>query len=125
MRRWLARLVLLLIASGPCAPVADAQESASSGIVGPVLASPKSGIPGVTVTVIHTGTNAQRVVATDLEGRFAVPGLPPATYRIRVEISGFQTAELTTFTVRNGEIARPAITLAPANVAETITVVGE
>ena len=54
-----------------------------------------------------------------------MPGLPPATYRIRVEISGFQTAELTTFTVHNGEIARPTITLGLTSVAETVTVVGE
>ena len=125
MRRGLSGLVLLLIASCLCAPVVDAQESASSGIAGQVLDSSKSGIAGATVTVIHTGTNAQRVVTTDAQGRFAVPGLPPATYRIRVELSGFQTAELTTFTVRNGEIARPAITLALASLAETITVVGE
>jgi outer membrane receptor protein involved in Fe transport len=125
MPRWLSGLVLSLIAFCLCAPVVDAQESASSGIVGQVLDSSKSGIPGATVTVIHSGTNAQRVVTTDGEGRFAVPGLAPATYRIRVEISGFQTAELTTFTVRNGEIARPTITVAPASVAETVTVVGE
>ena len=87
MRRWLSGLVLLLIASCLCAPTVDAQQSASSGIVGQVLDSSKSGIPGATVTVTHTGTNAQRVVTTDAEGRFAVPGLPPATYRIRVEIS--------------------------------------
>src|SRR5262245_30028968 len=125
MPGWLSGLVLLQIAFVLSAPVVHAQESASSAIVGQVLDSTKSGIPGATVTVIHGGTNAQRVVTTDLEGRFAVPGLQPAIYRIRVEISGFQTAELATFTVRNGEIARPAITLAPANVAETITVVGE
>src|SRR5262245_45322080 len=125
MPRWLSGLVVLLIAFCLSAPVVDAQESASSGIVGQVLDSSKSGIPGATVTVTHSGTNAQRVATTDLEGRFAVPGLQPATYRIRVEISGFQTAQLTTFTVRNGEIARPTITLAPASVAETVTVVGE
>src|SRR5262245_4214006 len=90
MPRWLSSLLLLPIAFCLCAPVVDAQESASSGIAGQVLDASKAGIPGATVSVTHSGTNAQRVVTTDLEGRFAVPGLPPATYRIRVEISGFQ-----------------------------------
>jgi hypothetical protein len=77
------------------------------------------------VTVINAGTNAQRVAVTDGEGRFSVPNLPPATYQIRVELSGFQTTEIKAFTLRNGDIARPTITLGLANVSETVTVVGE
>src|SRR5207344_3521446 len=80
-----------------------AQESASSGIVGQVVDSTKGAMPGATVTVINTGTNAQRVVNTDGEGRFSVPNLPPATYTIRVELSGFQTSQITGITLRNGE----------------------
>src|SRR5262245_11997085 len=104
---------------------ARAQESASSGIVGLVTDSTHGSLPGATVTVINTGTNAQRVTVTDADGRFAVPNLPAATYTVRVEMAGFQTVELKDFTVRNGEVARPSITLGLANVAETITVAGE
>jgi hypothetical protein len=81
-------------------------------------------MPGATVTVVNVGTNAQRVVNSDAEGRFSVPNLPPATYRVRVELSGFATAELKELVLRNGEVARPTITLGLANVAETVTVVG-
>jgi hypothetical protein len=102
-----------------------AQESASSGIVGQVVDSTKGAMPGATVTVINTGTNAQRVAVSDGEGRFSIPNLPPATYQIRVELSGFQTTEIKAFTLRNGDIARPTITLGLANVSETVTVVGE
>ena len=101
-----------------------AQESASSGIVGQVVDSTSGAMPGATVTVINVGTNAQRVVNTDAEGRFSVPNLPPATYSVRVELSGFATAELKELVLRNGEVARPTITLGLANVAETVTVVG-
>jgi len=101
-----------------------AQESASSGIVGQVLDATKGAMPGATVTVINTATNAQRVVATDGEGRFSVPNLPPATYTIRVELSGFETTELKGVILRNGEVGRPTITLGLANVAENVTVVG-
>jgi hypothetical protein len=106
-----------------CAGV-QAQESASAGIAGQVLDTTRAAVPGATVTVINAGTNAQRVATTDAEGRFTVPNLPPATYVIRVELPGFQTAELKDFILRNGEIARPTMTLALANVAETVTVVG-
>jgi Carboxypeptidase regulatory-like domain/TonB-dependent Receptor Plug Domain len=114
--------VALLLA---CGTAAIAQESASSGIVGQVTDATHGTLPGATVTVINVGTNAQRVTTTDAEGRFSVPNLPAATYTVRVELAGFQTVELKDFTVRNGEIAKPSITLGVANVAETITVAGE
>src|ERR1044072_2264000 len=82
-----------------------AQESGSSGISGQVVDSTRGAMPGATVTVTNAGTNAQRVVVTDAEGRFTVPNLPPATYSIRVELSGFQPAEIRDLTLRNGEIA--------------------
>jgi hypothetical protein len=113
----LAALVLLGTA-------VNAQESASSAIVGQVMDTTHGAMPGATVTVTHTGTNAQRVTTTDGEGRFSVPNLPPATYTIRVELTGFQTAELKDVTLRNGDIARPTITLGLANVAENVTVTG-
>src|SRR2546425_5470280 len=113
-------LVALVI---PC-PAGWAQESASSGIVGQVTDSTRGALPGASVTVTNTGTNAQRTAVTDIEGRFTIPNLPPATYQIRVELSGFQTAELNDVTLRNGEIARPNVVLGLASVAENVTVTG-
>ena len=115
---------MTLVALWLLTPGLRAQESASSGIVGQVVDSTRGAMPGATVTVINVGTNAQRVVNTDAEGRFSVPNLPPATYSVRVELSGFATAELKELVLRNGEVGRPTITLGLANVAETVTVVG-
>ena len=115
----LALLALLFLSPG-----LRAQESASSGIVGQVVDTTKGAMPGATVTVINTGTNAQRVITTDAEGRFSVPNLSPATYTVRVELSGFATAEVKGVVLRNGEVSRPTITLGLANVAENVTVVG-
>jgi hypothetical protein len=103
----------------------DAQESASSGIAGQVFDSSKAAVPGATITVTNVGTNAQRVTQSDSEGRFSVPNLPPAAYSLKVELSGFQTTEVKDLALRNGEIARPTVTLGLANVSEAITVTGE
>ena len=54
-----------------------------------------------------------------------IPALPPATYHIKVELQGFQTAELPNFVLRQGETARPTITLGVATVSESVTVTGE
>src|SRR6266513_1317426 len=119
------RLVSLVLVAAICQATAVlAQESASAGIAGQVFDSSHAAVPGATVTVINAGTNAQRVATTDTEGRFTVPNLPPAAYVIRVELSGFQTAEVKDFILRNGEIAKPTLTLTLANVAENVTVVG-
>src|SRR5687768_1385839 len=120
------KLVSLVLASVFLASTSGwAQQSASSGLVGLVTDSSQAAIPGATVTVTNVGTNAQRTTVTDGEGRFLVPALPPATYHIKVELQGFQTAELSNFVLRQGEMARPAITLGVATVTEAITVTGE
>src|SRR4029450_9790504 len=93
----------------------SAQESASSGIVGQVTDATRGALPGATVTITNVGTNAQRTATTDADGRSSVPNLPPANYTIRVELAGFQTVELKEFPLRNGEVARPTVTLGLAN----------
>ncbi|HEV3217270.1 MAG TPA: carboxypeptidase regulatory-like domain-containing protein [Vicinamibacterales bacterium] len=118
LRRFIFSLGLLLL--GCCG--AYAQQSASSGIIGQVTDASKGSVPGATVTVVNVATNAQREAATDTEGRFSIQNLAPASYDIRVELSGFRTVELKNFELRQGEIARPAITLELATIAETVTV---
>jgi hypothetical protein len=103
----------------------SAQQSASSGLAGQVTDSSQGAVPGATVTVTNVGTNAQRIAVTDAEGRFSIPALPPAAYHIKVELQGFQTAELPNFVLRQGETARPTITLGLAPINETVTVTGE
>jgi carboxypeptidase family protein/TonB-dependent receptor-like protein len=121
----LRRLTSVIVAAlvSICA-AASAQESASGGITGQVLDPTHAALPGATVTVINAGTNAQRVVTTDAEGRFTVPNLPAATYIVRVELSGFTSVEVRDFTIRNGELAKPTLTMALANVSENVTVQG-
>src|SRR5215469_762235 len=87
-----------------------AQQTASSGIVGQVTDATQAAVAGAAVTVTNTGTQAQRVATTDAAGNFSVPNLPPATYQIRVEKSGFQTAVVSAFDLPIGQIAHPTIT---------------
>jgi hypothetical protein len=121
LRRLIFSIGVVLLAG----VAAHAQQSASSGIIGQVTDASKGSVPGATVTVVNVGTNAQRDATTDAEGRFSIQNLAPATYDIRIELSGFRTVELKAFELRQGEIARPAITLELATLAETVTVTSQ
>ena len=113
----LTLVVLVGVAAG-----ARAQESASSSIVGVVTDSTQAPLPGATITVTQTGTGLQRVVVTDSEGRFSMPGLRPATYDIKVELSGFNNTELKAVVLRTGETIRPTLSLSVGTVQESLTV---
>ena len=48
-------------------------------------------VPGGKVTIVNEGTGLDRVVITDIAGRYHLAGLPTGTYTARVEKQGFQT----------------------------------
>jgi hypothetical protein len=122
LRRLVGLTLVLLIAV--CVS-AHAQESASSAIIGLVTDPTQASLPGATVTVTQVATGAQRVVVTDVEGRFSVPGLRPATYDVKVELSGFRPAEMKELVLRTGETMRPTLTLSLGALEEQVTVTGE
>jgi hypothetical protein len=65
-----------------------AQDPGRAEISGRVI-SDNASLPGVRVTAISA--DQERSVATDANGRFAIRGLSPGNYQIRVELPGFQT----------------------------------
>jgi len=122
----LHRLISLSLAFvlAACA-IAAAQQCASSAIIGSVIDATQAALPGAIVTVTQIGTRAERVVVTDSDGRFSVPGLRASTYSLKVELSGFRTAEIKELVLRDGESIRQTLTMPVATVTESVTVVGE
>ncbi len=119
-------LVATLVAFSLILPAAaNAQESTVAGIVGAVKDASGASIAGAKVTVTNTGTGAERQAVTDDAGDFAVPNLPPATYTIRVEKPGFQSAVIAPFDLRVGLVLRQTVTLAVGAVSEAVTVQAE
>jgi hypothetical protein len=122
MYRTLLSLALGWVLALGASPGALAQQSAASGIVGQVLDASGGALPGATVTLTNVGTSAQRTATTDAQGRFSFPSLPPATYTLRAELQGFQSAELKNFELRTGETASPTLTLGVGTVTESVNV---
>ena len=63
-------------------------------IVGTVTDPSGGALPDATVTVTNTQTAISRQVKTDQLGNYRVESLVPSTYTIKVEHSGFETAEV-------------------------------
>src|SRR5688572_16369395 len=99
--------------------VAQVLEATLYGIV---QDSSGGALPGVNVTVTHQGTTLTRDTVSDGRGEFTLPALPPGTYTIRIELSGFKTYENKGITLSAGQTVRQTFALEVGALAETVTV---
>ena len=79
-------------------------------------------LPGVTITVTRPDTGYTQTTVSDGTGLARVPALPPGTYNIRLELSGFAPLERRDVTLRVGQTVRLNATMLVANVGEQVTV---
>jgi hypothetical protein len=84
-----------------------------------------SGIAGATVTVTAQETGLERTAKTDEAGHYLVPLLPVGTFTVRVESSGFRTAESKDMNLQVQQARELDFTLVPATVNTTVTVAGD
>ena len=122
------RNLLVLLAVTAFAVAADtlvlAQSFERSRVEGLVADESGGLLPGVTVVVRNADTGLVREVVTDSDGRYVVPGLPPGSYEVRAELSGFQPALQQNVTLQVGQTTSINLTLKVGTVSEQVTVVG-
>jgi hypothetical protein len=87
----------------------------------------KSGsvVPGATVTATSQGTGLSRDVKTDNAGHYLFPLLPVGTYTLRVDETGFQSAESKDLVLHGDEARELDFSLSPATVNTTVVVSGD
>src|SRR5271168_8343 len=93
MKTTLLAGAFLLMAGLFCGnPAAYAQGSGTSAeIRGTITDSTGASVPKVTVTAEDTEKGIHRTAVTETDGGYRLTGLPPATYTLSAQISGFQT----------------------------------
>ncbi len=112
---WLIALALLL------PPTLAAQQNAT--VQGIVVDESQGVLPGATVTATEINTGLQSVAVTTQEGRYRLDSLPPGRYKLRIELSGFASAELADIELLVGANATvPRVAMKVAALEETITV---
>jgi Carboxypeptidase regulatory-like domain len=122
-RRYLSGCLSVVLAT-VCAAPALAQVGASA-LAGHVADPAGAALPGVTVTVVAVGTNRPRVVVTDVDGGYVVPGLLPGAYRVRVELNGFRPLTRDGVQLATGETVRLDLNLEVGGVTEALTVTAD
>ena len=82
-------------------------------------------LPGATVTLTGAGVMGARTATTDVDGSYRFLALPPGSYVLTFELSGFQTMNREGVVVTSGATFTIDAGLQLATVSETITVTGE
>jgi outer membrane receptor for ferrienterochelin and colicin len=114
------KVLLAVLSLALTAGVAAAQVPTGM-IAGRVLDQSGQAVPGVTVTASSTSLQGERTAVTSGVGDYALPLLPPGTYEVRFELTGFDTVTRT-LAVAPTQTVSADVTLAVAGLTDTVTV---
>src|ERR1039458_7106837 len=89
-KRFLWLIVFMIIGTACLTRISTAQ-AITADIVGTVTDAGGAIVPGARVTILNAETQLQRSMAATSTGDYVFTLLPPGTYTIRVEQSGFKT----------------------------------
>jgi len=104
-----SKRAVLLVCSLVCLSVLTATallfaQTAGTGIVvGTVIDPTGAAVPGASLILTDTGTNAQRTAVTNEAGRYNFPNVPPGNYNLTVSKPGFREVKITNQAVAVGE----------------------
>ncbi|PYQ11070.1 MAG: hypothetical protein DMF80_22570, partial [Acidobacteria bacterium] len=119
------RFAALALAGALAALPVFSQSQASTGqITGRVVDAQGGVVPGASVTVSNPATGFSRSVATNDDGLYTIPLLPPGTYEVVGQLTGFQTVKRPAVVVTVGSSVTVDLRLGVAGVAEAVTVEG-
>lgn len=116
-------LILMFLA---LSVVGFAQSQAGSGqIGGQVTDSNGAAVPNASVKVTNKDTGLERSVTTSDDGLYSVVLLPPGSYTVSAESTGFAAATIEDVVVNVGRTADVNITLGASGVQETVLVTAD
>ena len=113
---WIAAAIVLLAAQ-----LAFAQ-AGTAGLSGTVKDAQGAVVPGATVTATNQSLGVARTTTSNAEGAYAIPGLQPGEYAVKVELTGFRTFVHEKVELRVDSITVVDAVLSLGSLSETVTV---
>jgi hypothetical protein len=105
-----------------CTLPAWGQAVATGTIVGAVTDNSGAVIAGVTVVVVDNATGETRTTTTNDVGHYIFPNVPPATYTVKFQKTGFSELDITKATVLVGTQLNENVQMKLGAVSTTVTV---
>jgi hypothetical protein len=115
-------LLALALVFTPAA--ASAQRATTGTVTGKVVDTSGAVLPGATVSLQSPEALGQFTAVSDGNGSYRIGNLPPATYNVKAELSGFQTV-IRQATVHVNGVVDVDFTLSVGSVSEVVNVSGQ
>ncbi len=116
---------LVVIVAALVVPVSAISQSFYGSLVAVVEDAQGGVMPGATIVLVNTATNDRRQGVSAEDGTHRFVNLVPGTYRLEVELAGFQRYVRDQIQVNVQSTPRIAATLQLGNLTETVSVSGE
>lgn len=123
MRILVSRWCLLALLVVPLSVSSALAQTFTGGLRGAVRDS-GGVVPGVTVTLLNDATGASRDAVSNESGEYSFAAVPPGTYSVKAELTGFKTYENKGLRIAAQQFITLDITLEVGQLQETITVTG-
>jgi len=122
MTAWVSLLALgiLLVAARPAMG-----QAVNATLLGTVTDSSGAAVASAKVTITETNTGISRTSQTNDSGNYVFPDLPPGTYTVTAEQTGFKRASRASIDVIVNTTQRVDLDLQPGDVSQTVTVEAE
>ena len=122
----MSRLVVGFLVCLLAVPTASSfAQTGLGGLRGYVRDAQGGALPGVTVTATAPESIRPTVVVSNEEGYYRLVNLPPGTYKITAELTGFSPYSREAVLVRAGATFALDIDMALSSIQETVTVAGD
>jgi hypothetical protein len=97
-------------------------EALNARLTGVVTDPAGAAVPGATLILVNTQTQATRTFATTNQGDYTLTFLPAGTYQLKVEKAGFKTTEQSNIVLTVGQAATLNVKLDLGQVTEVVQV---
>src|SRR6266545_965721 len=121
-------LIIAFLLTAVClllSAVAASAQSATATLSGSVQDANGAVVPGTSITITNIATTLKREAATNSDGNFTVPLLPPGTYTLRAERDGFAPVQIENVLLNVGDQKALAIQLKTGDVKAQVQVISE